>query len=75
VQYPPQMSTCSNAKGAVEEIWLVEKGIRVCFAKGQTVNDISATSSHTRAASTSCLDSSTHPDSFEDSFKQSLTNG
>jgi hypothetical protein len=39
------------------------------------INDISATSSHTRAASTSCLNSSTHPDSFEDSFKQSLTNG
>jgi hypothetical protein len=33
-----------------------------------SVNDISATSSHTRATSTSC------PDSFEDSFKQSLTN-
>jgi hypothetical protein len=38
------------------------------------VNDISATSSHTCAASTSCPDSSTRPDSFEDSFKQSLTN-
>jgi hypothetical protein len=38
------------------------------------VNDLSVTSSHTHAASTSCPNSSTRPDSFEGSFKQSLTN-